>query len=185
MGVSLEPQDLLTTLALTRLRFESATCTYSELASTLGLSVSEANAALRRAAEAGLMTSGTKRGAKPKPVRRALLEFVEHGVRYAFFVHPGESTRGTPTAHSAPPLSALPAKDVELSLGTGDAAHGRAARERCLRSTSTNVNPPAPRFRNSRKSGSLTLPGQIGHPNRRDRRQDVRHGTEETTDVFG
>ena len=31
----------------------------------------------------------------------------------------------------------------------------------------------------------VTLPGQIGHPNRRDRRQDVRHGTEETTDVLG
>lgn len=121
MAVSLKPQDLLTTLALTLPRFESATWAYSELASTLGLSVSEANAAVRRAAEAGLMTSGTKRGAKPKPVRRALLEFVDHGVRYAFFVHPGESTRGTPTAHSAPPLSALLDTSGEAALVWPDA----------------------------------------------------------------
>jgi hypothetical protein len=121
MDVTLKPQDLLTTLALTLPRFQSATWTYSELASTLGLSVSEANAATRRAAEAGLVTSGAKRGAKPRPVRRAVLEFVDHGVRYAFFVHPGESTRGTPTAHSAPPLSALLDVSEEAALVWPDA----------------------------------------------------------------
>jgi hypothetical protein len=119
--VSLKPQDLLTTLALTLPRFQSVSWTYSELASTLGLSVSEANAATRRAAEAGLMTWSPKRGAKPKPIRRAILEFVDHGVRYAFFVHPGEATRGTPTAHSAPPLSALLDASEEAALVWPDA----------------------------------------------------------------
>jgi len=121
MSVSLKPQDLLATLALTLPRFQSAAWTYSELASTLGLSVSEANAATRRAAEAGLMTSSPRRGAKPKPIRRALLEFVDHGVRYAFFVHRGDVTRGTPTAHSAPPLSALLDASEEAALVWPDA----------------------------------------------------------------
>jgi hypothetical protein len=37
--------------------------------------------------------------------RKALIDFLSHGVRYAFFPVLGPETRGVPTAHSAPPLA--------------------------------------------------------------------------------
>lgn len=37
-------------------------------------------------------------------MRAALLEFLVHGVRYAFFAEPGRIGRGVPTGRSAPPL---------------------------------------------------------------------------------
>jgi len=51
-------------------------------------------------------------------------------------------------------VAGLPAEDVELLRGTGDAAHGSAAHQRRFGSTSTNVNPPERSFRNSPLSGS-------------------------------
>src|SRR5262249_44753553 len=36
-----------------------------------------------------------------------LLEFLVHGVKYAFSSSRGRMTRGWPTAHAAPPLSSL------------------------------------------------------------------------------
>ena len=38
--------------------------------------------------------------------RLALLEFLEHGLRYVFPARPGNVKRGVPTAHSGPILSA-------------------------------------------------------------------------------
>lgn len=38
-------------------------------------------------------------------MRRALLDFLLHGVQYVFPVEPGAIVRGVPTAHAAPPLS--------------------------------------------------------------------------------
>jgi len=37
--------------------------------------------------------------------RRALLEFLVHGVKYVFPAVRGRTTRGIPTAHAAPPLA--------------------------------------------------------------------------------
>ena len=104
MGVSLKPQDLVVCikLALPGMGIE---WTYPELARALDLSDSEANAAAHRASDAGLLTGARGRGQKPSPVRAALLEFVSHGVGYAFYVKPGEVVRGIPTAHSAPPMN--------------------------------------------------------------------------------
>lgn len=36
---------------------------------------------------------------------KAVEEFLVHGVKYAFPVQRGETTRGTPTAYAAPPLN--------------------------------------------------------------------------------
>jgi len=81
--------------------------TYAELGAAVGLSASEANKAVARASRAGLLQDSPDSEAKPAPNVGALLEFLEHGVRYAFFVVPGRVTRGMATAHSAPPLDGL------------------------------------------------------------------------------
>jgi hypothetical protein len=47
-------------------------------------------------------------------VKQALLEFLVHGLRYAFYTQPGPLSRGLPTAHSAEPLkSKLVASPLE------------------------------------------------------------------------
>ena len=92
----LRPQDLAVAavLALPDMR----AWTYASLAARLELSASEAHAAVKRAGMAGLI-----RGRAVD--RRALLEFLEHGVRYAFYPIRGAPTRGVPTSVLAPPLN--------------------------------------------------------------------------------
>lgn len=74
---------------------------YEHLAMELSIAISSAHRSVRRLQDAGLMTSDLS------PVRSALLEFLVYGVRYVYYVKPGEPTRGIPTAHAAPPLSKL------------------------------------------------------------------------------
>lgn len=102
MDVPLKPQDLVVCLALTDR--DRGSWTYAGLGEDLGLSASEANKAVERALAAGLLAPSTEPRGKPGPVRAALLEFLAHGVRHAFFAQPGRIVRGMPTAHSAPPL---------------------------------------------------------------------------------
>ena len=45
--------------------------------------------------------------------RSNLLEFVVHGVKYAFPPERGQVTRGIPTAHAAPPLKELFVEDPQ------------------------------------------------------------------------
>ena len=104
MHMPLKPQDLVVCLELA-VR-EQQSWTYSDLAADLGLSPSEANKAVERALEAGLLCPSSIPRNKPTPIRAALLDFLIHGVRHAFFVSPGRLVRGMPTAHSAPPLNA-------------------------------------------------------------------------------
>ncbi|MEM9801303.1 MAG: hypothetical protein AAGA20_13330 [Planctomycetota bacterium] len=111
----LKPQDLLVALQIALPAFRDGGWTYSRLASGLGMSDSEANEAARRAVDAGLLAAGEGRSAKPAAVRSALLEFIGHGVRYAFYAQPGATTRGVPTAYSAPPLDGL------VAVSAGDA----------------------------------------------------------------
>jgi len=94
----LRPQDLVvaTVLALP----DMGAWTYASLAVRLELSASEAHAAVKRAGMARLL-----RGRAVD--RGALLEFLEHGVRYAFHAIRGAPTRGVPTGVLAPPLNAL------------------------------------------------------------------------------
>ncbi len=93
----LKPQDVLIVLAL--LTAESGPSSYSAVAKRVGISASEAHAAVRRAVHAGLVD------ADGRTVRRtALLEFLVHGLKYAFAPEWSGVTRGMPTAHAAPPL---------------------------------------------------------------------------------
>lgn len=112
----LKPQDLLVSLQLTLPEFAASPWTYHQLAGCLHLSDAEANAAVRRGSDAGLLTRSQGRSEKPQPVRRALIEFLEHGVRYAFYTAPGEMTRGTPTATSAQPLADVMAASADGAL---------------------------------------------------------------------
>lgn len=110
----LKPLDLLVALELTR--GESPALSYAQIAEAVGLSASEANAAARRAVQAGLLAPTVRRADKPQPKVGALLEFLEHGVRHAFFAAPGRMVRGVPTAHSAPPLNSQLAAGDEPPL---------------------------------------------------------------------
>lgn len=94
----------------------AAEMTYAELGQAVGLSASEANQAAHRAVSAGLLRPSLGRTTKPQVNVRALLEFLEHGVRYAFFAVPGNVVRGMRTAHSAPPLNAIIQPGNELPL---------------------------------------------------------------------
>jgi DNA-binding Lrp family transcriptional regulator len=92
-----KPQDVLVALKLT---LGGGPPKYAELGQALGISASEAHAAVRRLLQAGLIDPETKR------VRtEALREFLEHGVPYAFPASPQEMTRGMPTAWAAPVMA--------------------------------------------------------------------------------
>jgi hypothetical protein len=72
----------------------------ADLGTALGLSQAEVHKALKRAAEAGLYEPQ-----QSAVLRRALLELLEHGVRYVYPARLGGPSRGLPTAWAAPPLS--------------------------------------------------------------------------------
>lgn len=100
-----KPLDLITCLKLHTISKDR--WTYAQLAEAVGMSASEANASVKRSLAAGLLAAPMAPETKPKPNRRNLLEFIEHGIRYCYFASPGPMARGMPTAHSAPPLDAL------------------------------------------------------------------------------
>jgi len=83
------------------LRFaECPGATYRSVAEDLGMSSATVHESVGRLEVAQLLRPGER-----AVNRHALLEFLEHGVRYAFPASPtGLRGRGVPTAHSAPPL---------------------------------------------------------------------------------
>ncbi|MBI5910607.1 MAG: hypothetical protein HY848_11710 [Betaproteobacteria bacterium] len=97
----LKPQDVVVLLKLVAIGQES--WTFQRLAVVLSISQSEVHAAVRRAVAARLMSEAT--AASGRPVREALLEFLVHGVKYAFPPERGALTRGVPTGYAAPPLN--------------------------------------------------------------------------------
>lgn len=97
LAARLAPFDLV--LAL---RLSADAGTLIQLADELAVVPSQVHAGLRRLALAGLLRPGTR-----SANTRALLEFLVHGVRYAFPATKGQIASGLPTAYSAPPLSAV------------------------------------------------------------------------------
>ena len=94
----LKPQDVLVGLSMCCRKARKDT--YAEKAQKLGMSASEVHAAEKRLCEARLIDADTKE------IRRGpMLEFLVHGVPYAFATSPKEWTRGVPTAWAAPVLS--------------------------------------------------------------------------------
>lgn len=97
---ALHPQDVAVLLKLAA--DSNRTWTFSSLSHELALSSSQVHASLQRADFARLYNADSKRVA-----RRSLVEFLVHGVKYAFPARIGGQARGVPTAFAAPPLSAL------------------------------------------------------------------------------
>jgi hypothetical protein len=75
---------------------------YLRLANELYLYPSEVYASVNRARASQLIQS---RDLGDRLNRTGLLEFLLHGVRYAFPAERGEPTRGIPTSYAAPPLN--------------------------------------------------------------------------------
>lgn len=96
MCMNLKPQDVVVVL---KLLVSGREASYSALAYQLSMSPSEVHAAVKRAAAAGLIDASTK-----EVNRKSLLEFLIHGLKYAFPPTRGMITRGLPTAHAASPL---------------------------------------------------------------------------------
>jgi len=95
---SLRPQDVVVLFSLLSMR--QADWVVAEVANLACLSLSETHAAIGRLEVSGLLSFKTRR-----PVLDASKEFLLHGVKYVFPAEAGgRSTRGVPTAHSAPPL---------------------------------------------------------------------------------
>jgi hypothetical protein len=105
----LKPQDIVVLLKLVAIRSEP--WTFQRLAVELKMSQSEIHAGVRRAVTARLMSdAGSTAG---KPVRSALLEFLLHGIKYAFPPEHGALTRGVPTGYAAPPLNKVIASSID------------------------------------------------------------------------
>ena len=99
--VVLRPQDLV---VLLRLALENGPApTYATLAAELGMTASEAHAAVERAVAAQLAHKDA--GGKATVILAALRAFVQHGARYCFPAVRGSLTRGLPTGYAAPPLN--------------------------------------------------------------------------------
>jgi len=113
----LKPQDIFITLKLVALGNES--WSYVRLANDLFMSASEINAGVKRSLRAGLLIGGHQQTAYENklknalvmegshshwPNRKAIYEFLVHGVKYVFPPDLGEITRGVPTATAAPPI---------------------------------------------------------------------------------
>ena len=75
---------------------------FSSLAGDLAMSPSEVHGGIKRATAAMLYDPQRK-----VPILKALLEFLVHGVKYAFPPERGSLTRGFPTSYAAPPLNSL------------------------------------------------------------------------------
>ena len=94
----LKPQELFILVALSGR--EDTEWTYAQLARELQMPTSQVFKSLERAETAGLFVREKRR-----VIRRNLLEFLIHGVRYSFAVKPGRLTRGIPAGWGAPGLS--------------------------------------------------------------------------------
>jgi hypothetical protein len=73
------------------------------LQASLGISKTEVASALKRCQRIGLLRLDPSTQL-PRVNSKALLGFVEHGLRYVFPVKPAEMVRGIPTSFSAPVL---------------------------------------------------------------------------------
>lgn len=73
------------------------------LAVSLGISKSEISASIKRSIDSHLATRDHEHN-RPRPVRRNLVEFLTHGLKFVFPAKVGSVQRGIPTAFAAPVL---------------------------------------------------------------------------------
>ncbi len=92
-------QDIVVIL---KLLYSGSPWSFAELGKSVGLSASEAHAAVKRLVECRLLDPDQK-----LIHRHALLKFLVHGVPYAFPARMKEATRGKPTGWGAPVFNDL------------------------------------------------------------------------------
>lgn len=80
--------------------------TARDLETQLGISKTEVSASIRRSLALGLAIRDRGDG-RPRPNPRNLVDFIRHGLKFAFPAAPGAMTRGMPTAFAAPMLEGL------------------------------------------------------------------------------
>ena len=102
----MRPQDVIILLKIIAL--DKAPFYLKDLSAQLSISPSEVSESINRSVQAGLIADDKK-----TPMRKALYEFLVHGLPYVFPQKPGAIVIGLPTAHSAPPLNKV-FKDNEL-----------------------------------------------------------------------
>jgi hypothetical protein len=96
--MNLKPQDIVVLLKLIAMGADKRPG-FSALALSLGMSPSEVHSGVKRLANVGLFNNQTER-----PIKKATLEFLIHGVKYVFPPKHGGITLGYPTSYAAPPL---------------------------------------------------------------------------------
>jgi len=98
----LKPQDVF--IALKLLVLDQKPWSYVKLANELFMSASEINAGVKRCLQAGLLVpSGIS--ASPYANKKAMEEFLVHGVKYAFPPDQGAISRGMRTMYAAPSVA--------------------------------------------------------------------------------
>ncbi|HAH30791.1 MAG TPA: hypothetical protein DCL44_00575 [Elusimicrobia bacterium] len=115
----IKPQDIAVLLKLVALSDKK--WRHVDLAAALGLSQTEISFSLNRSRTVGFLDS-----AKKKVMKAALLEFLIHGLKYAFPARPGPVSRGMPTAHSAAPLaSRIVSTEADMYVWPSDKGKAR------------------------------------------------------------
>ncbi len=97
----LKPHDIIVALKLIRPDSTAEVPTYARLSSSIGLSASEAHAAVERGMSAGLLRrNASSVRTMPTANLSALREFLVHGLKYVWPAERGPIARGVPTATS-------------------------------------------------------------------------------------
>src|ERR1700752_239455 len=97
---TLRPQDIVVLAKL--LVYSGLRPPLAHMAVELSLSPSQVHASLKRLTQSGLLSSDP---AGNRPLLRPVLEFLVHGLKYAFPAKRGVITRGVPPSYAAPPLN--------------------------------------------------------------------------------
>jgi len=112
--IELKPLDVV--VAVMAAAIEPADWTIAAMAEALGVSSSQAFRSAQQAAAVGFLHAERAGRRVTHRVHRApLIEFLTHGVRYAFVPEHGRLTRGVPTAHAAPVLASHFRATMDLS----------------------------------------------------------------------
>lgn len=101
--MNLKPQDIVVLIKLFSYA-EGDRPSYAQMASALDMSASEVHSAIKRLAVARLVHSSEF---DYRPIPAAVLEFLIHGVKYAFPARRGSVVRGMPTSFAAEPIARL------------------------------------------------------------------------------
>ncbi|MBF0121500.1 MAG: hypothetical protein HQK79_21940 [Desulfobacterales bacterium] len=97
MILTLKPQDIVVILKLFSIKPKWS---YSTLAYELFMSASEVHACINRSILARLVDPSDK-----KPLKKAVQEFLIHGIKYVYPAEIGSIIRGMPTSYGTLPLS--------------------------------------------------------------------------------